>query len=214
MKRVVLVVAIAIALSTLSASAQDIQPDNRFDGYPKTLIGWPSQLPDLEKCAAQEYYEPRDFHLAKYAERFGKSKGLYSETMGWKYVRVQASDECVWTRTRNGDQFVVRPKGTLVAQDGQGRDLFDLGTDPSGNKGCKNPRSKKWAIGAPPVVTEHPAAAPEPAEERRLKLNLEQDRRVPDHYFEGKGGKKWPWILVGAAGTGGMVWLLWFLCVI
>ena len=123
-----LIVITAASANAAWAGTPDVsKPDDRYKGYPKSLYSFPPTLPDMAKCIAGEYYEPADFHLVKYAKRV--------EVAGY---RIQPTDECTWMRTSAGDRYVRRPKGTIVAQDAMGRDLFDVGSQLKG--GCWNPR--------------------------------------------------------------------------
>lgn len=123
---VVLALFVVVVLASVSSAQDLLQPDDRYRGYPKSLIQWTSELPDLVACEKDEYYEPSDFHLAKYVSRV-KVAG----------VRVQEFDECRWMLTSNKWRYVLRPKGTRHLVDSLGRDLFDDGS-PTG-KPCKNP---------------------------------------------------------------------------
>lgn len=145
MKRIFLFSFLAFAFAVPSAFAQ-VAPDDRYAGYPASLVKWPASWPDLNQCKNQEYYEPLDTHLTRYASR--------AKIAGY---RVQESDECVWMLTRNSWRWVLRPAGTKVAVDAQGRDLLDGGS-PTGNT-CMNPRPISIPIPSRPVAE---AAAPAP----------------------------------------------------
>src|SRR6185295_16692710 len=74
--------AIFVALLAVASavSAQDLRPDNRYKGYPASLIQWPKGGPDLDACQAQEYYEPADVHLTKYVDRVKVDRYYTQET--------------------------------------------------------------------------------------------------------------------------------------
>lgn len=140
-------------MSVSSAAAQEFVPDDRYAGYPKSLVVWPTLPPnmdptDLMSCPAQEYYEPSDTHLTVYATRV-KVAG----------VRTQEFDECRWMLTRNKWRWVMRPAGTKHLVDARGRDLFDGGS-PTG-KECDNPSPFGFAIRPrAQVAIEQPAPLP------------------------------------------------------
>jgi len=142
---VVLVSFVVVALASV-ASAQDLWPDDRYKGYPKSLIQWPVGPQDMTMCQALELYEPDDTHLTKYASRV-KIAGF----------RVQETKECTWMDTRYGWRWAMRPIGTKVAQDAQGRDLFDYGS-PAG-KVCMNPRPFSVAIVPIVAVAKRPVVS-------------------------------------------------------
>lgn len=141
----VLFLLIALLLPS-AVAAQPFVPDNRYDGYPSSLVQMTVTPLSLATCIAQEYYEPLDLHLVKYETRVKIAS-----------VRIQKYDECTWMLTRNKWRWVLRPAGTKVAQDAEGRDLFDFGS-PTGNK-CANPRP--WSIAVVPPA-EPIFAAPAP----------------------------------------------------
>jgi len=146
-----LILAIIMVATGTVASAQqavNIAPDDRFAGYPRSLIEWPPAQPNLKTCQDQEFYEPLDTHLMKYVSRV--------RVVG---ERVQEQDECTWMLTRNKWRWVLRPEGTKVATDAQGQDLFDFGS-PAGKK-CANPRPISIPITPPAPV---PPSAPPPVE--------------------------------------------------
>jgi hypothetical protein len=127
MKKFVSTIAALVVLGFCApVSAQEMKPDNRYKGYPKSLIEWPKAPPDIKACQALEFYEPADLHLRKYAGRVKVAD-----------VRIQKFDECRWMLTRNKWRWVLRPKGTKILVDDTGRDLFDGGS-PAG-KVCNNP---------------------------------------------------------------------------
>lgn len=132
-----------------SVSAQELRPDDRYQGYPQSLIEWPKGLPDLNACQALEYYEPADFHLAKYVNRV-KVAG----------VRIQDYDECRWMLTRNKWRWVMRPARTRHLVDARGRDLFDDGS-PNGQP-CDNPSPFGFAILPQAVEQFVPPPPPQP----------------------------------------------------
>lgn len=148
-KNVVVALAVLLALLPGRSLAQSFStPDDRYTGYLRTLVAWPTALPDLKTCVAQEYYEPLDTHLMRYVNRV-KVAG----------TRTQEHDECTWMLTRNKWRWVLRPKGTKVAIDAAGRDLFDYGS-PKG-KECGNPRPVSVAVKPEPVVVkEEPIVVP------------------------------------------------------
>ena len=178
--RLIVAAAVLFALLPVLALAQssDIAPDDRYRGYPSSLVSFPPSLPDLKACVAQEYYEPLDVHLMRYTSRVKVAS-----------VRTQEYDECTWMRTRNGDRWVLRPKGTQVAQDAQGRDLFDYGS--SNGKQCGNSRPvsipvkpEPVVIREEPIVVPPPLVPPPPPEPQRLvtvlipKLWLKGDKEL------------------------------------
>ncbi len=136
-------------------SSTYVVKDNRYVGFEKPLseilnkpvtldrvIKWPTVRPNLDECAAGEYYEPVvDARLKGAAKAFGKARGLYSDATGWKHIEEQKTDHCVWMRTRHYQgtswRYVRRRAGVKYATDEDGRPLFDLGVD---GKGCWNAR--------------------------------------------------------------------------
>lgn len=169
--------------------AQDFLPDDRYDGYPSSLYAWPSSQVDLTCQGQKKPYEPQDFHLMREARKFGLRKGYYTKEFGWKYTRTQETDECVWMHTRYGNVPVIRVKGTVVAQDDMHRDLFDLGPDISGERGCGNARSFGRPINVvvpppiPPPAPQLPPApvpspSPTPLPERPAEIVYKTPRRV------------------------------------
>jgi hypothetical protein len=153
--------ALMLAVNT-SAQTPFGSKDNRYDGYPKSLIDWPANEPtkeQLDRCASYKSYEPRDTHLSKYYDRLKVAN-----------TRTQETDECTYMRTDQGSAWVRRVKGTRVAVDELGRDLADLGS-PTGLV-CHNPRQFSYRVNVPATTTENiqtptlvlPATpAPEPA---------------------------------------------------
>jgi len=139
-------------------AAQTFVPDDRYNGYPKSLVNMVVTPLVLTTCVAQEYYEPLDLHLVQYETRVQVAR-----------VRVQEFDECTWMLTRNSWRWVLRPAGTKVAVDGQGRDLFDFGS-PTGNK-CANPRPFS-AIIRPLDTVIATEVAPPPVYEPLIKLDI------------------------------------------
>lgn len=139
-KFVAFVFTMVALLAANIASAQNIAPDDRYKGYPTSLVGWPDALPNLATCVSQEYYEPTDTHLLQYTTRV-KIAG----------VRVQETDECRWMRTSNGDRWVLRPEGTKHALDAQGRELFDMGS-PAGSA-CGNPSPFGIPVNVPDIAS-------------------------------------------------------------
>lgn len=160
MKRII----VSLVLATLGflvmpvsfVSAQELRPDDRYNGYPQVLIEWPSGLPDLVACQAQEFYEPADFHLRKYVSR----------VKVFSTPRIQEFDECRWMLTRNKWRWVLRPAGTAHLVDAYGRDLFDDGSP--GREGCENPSPFGFVAQAveqfapPPSPVARPPAIPAP----------------------------------------------------
>ncbi|OGF03748.1 MAG: hypothetical protein A3H14_03200 [Candidatus Doudnabacteria bacterium RIFCSPLOWO2_12_FULL_49_8] len=67
---------------------------------------------------------------------------------------ILETDECRWGRTSGGDRWVLRPKGTKIALDALGRELFDMGS-PHG-KPCGNPSPYGISVNVPVLAT--PAA--------------------------------------------------------
>jgi hypothetical protein len=139
MKRILIAVLLSLITVPAFAQTQNFTPDDRYKGYPSTLISWPTARPNVTACVAGEYYEPVDTHLTKYADRVKVAR-----------VRVQQYDECTFMLTSKSWRWVLRPAGTKVAVDAQGRDLFDYGS-PKGRK-CANPRP--FAVAIAPKVTE------------------------------------------------------------
>lgn len=204
------------------ASSQDLRPDDRYEGYPKSLIQWTSEPPDLVECQKGEYYEPSDFHLAKYENRV-KVAG----------VRVQEFDECRWMLTSNRWRWVLRPKGTRHLIDALGRDLFDGGS-PTG-KPCINPSPFGFAIKPkeepkprPPISPLRVQPLPQPSmPQARLETPSPQIPVViydyvyyislidppPDESVNGGSlcGKKCRWTLaaIGGAAAGYAAWYYW-----
>ena len=132
--------------------AQWVPPDDRYKGYPRELIEWPKNPPTTEQlkaCEDQEYYEPADFHLAEGANRV-KVAGT---------PRVLKVPECRWMLTAHSDpakrwRLVMRPVGTKICVDEQGRDLFDCGSETG--KPCYNPTPLGWPILPPMTVVPAP----------------------------------------------------------
>lgn len=136
-----------------AAWAQWVPPDDRYKGYPRELVEWLKEMPsaaDLQTCKDGEYYSAADTSIAKYADRV-KIAGY----------RTLEHDECRFELTAHSDpkkrwRLVLRPKGTQIAIDPKGRDLFDFGAP--GEKVCKNPTPYGWPILPPP--TEEVVAPP------------------------------------------------------
>lgn len=145
-KFVTLVASILVAFLVVStASAQqtvNIGPDDRYMGYHGPAIVWPTSLPDMGACKSAEYYEPSDTHLERYAVNVAGT-------------RIQQEDECRWEDTIYSWRWILRPAGTVIAVDAQGRDLFDYGS-PNG-KVCKNPTPIGVPIKPPTKPTPPPA---------------------------------------------------------
>lgn len=120
------------------------KPDDRYKGYPSSLIPKFKTLPDLTICATQKAYEPADTHLMKYTNRVKIAR-----------IRIQETDECAGMRTAAGDKWVIRVKGTKVAQDELGRDLFDYGS-PTGSI-CGNARPFSIPVNMPAPLALPPA---------------------------------------------------------
>lgn len=138
-------------LEQAAQASSVITPDDRYKGYPRELIEWPTAPPNKDSCKAQEFYEPDDTHLEKYMSRVKVAPK----------PRVQQHDECVWMLTRNKWRYVMRPAGTKVAVDLNGRDLFDLGSGKG--KVCVNPRPFSVAyVAAEPVNTSANRVSVEP----------------------------------------------------
>jgi hypothetical protein len=164
---------LSLAAGNVSAQTPFGSPDNRYTqrvdgqpGFPSSLVPKFKSAPDLTSCDSQPAYEPAATHLMRFTTRVKVAK-----------VRIQATDECVGMRTAAGDKWVRRVKGTKVAVDELGRDLFDFGS-PTG-QACGNPRPFSIPLGVPaatvtvtsaPVVVafapEPPAPAEQPAEPR------------------------------------------------
>ena len=141
MKRLILVALLFVVFGSSVVTAQEeMRPDDRYRGYPTHLIEWPSYLPDLQVCRLMEYYEPSFTNLAQYANLV--------QIAG---ERIQETDECRWMLTSNWYRWVLRPRGTRVFVDAQGRDLFDGGS-PAG-KVCYNPGPFSFIIRPERVVT-------------------------------------------------------------
>ncbi len=165
-----LIVLVMTLLAPSLVWAQDVTSDDRYKGYPKELIQWPTAPPTAEQikeCQAQEFYEPADYHLEKYAGRLKVAS-----------VRIQETSECTWMLTAHSDpakrwRWVMRPAGTKVAQDKYGRDLFDLGS-PTG-KPCYNPRP--LVVKILPVVPMVPEIIVPPA--LKLREQIETGVYVP-----------------------------------
>ena len=142
-----LIVALFFLLTPLLAWAQWVPPDDRYKGYPRELVQWmptPPTAEQLQACVDAEGYEPTDLHLVKYADRV-KVASVYE----------LQTDQCRWELTAHSDpakryRLVMRRKGTLIARDEQGRDLFDYGS-PNGPV-CKNPTPYGWPVNLPPTV--------------------------------------------------------------
>jgi hypothetical protein len=165
-----IVVAFTFVLVATSAAAQTPfgKPDDRFKGYPKSLVpkfATPPTPAELTACAANKYYEPIDTHLIKYVERIKHT------------IRVQKTDECTGMRTAAGDKLVLRPKGTKVAVDELGRDLFDMGS-PTG-KVCGNGRLFSIPVNVP-VTTTPPAVIEVPPPAVRAPRQAPVTPEVPE----------------------------------
>lgn len=149
MRRIAFAVVFVIVAANAAWAQELPKPDDRYGkSYPRSLYSFPVVVPELGICAAGEYYEPVDTHLTKYVSRIEVAA-----------TRAQIYDECVWMRTRRGDRWVLRPKGTIVAMDAKGRDLFDYGS-PNGRR-CANPRPVSIPI--PPATAEIPEFEEPPA---------------------------------------------------
>ncbi len=140
--------------SLASAQNVNIAPDDRYKGYPTSLVKWADALPNLSACVAGEGYEPTDTHLMQYTSRV-KIAG----------TRVSATNECRWENTSKGWRWVLRPKGTKYALDALGRELFDMGS-PNG-KPCGNATPYGIPVNVPPaeaqvIVPPPPAPIAEP----------------------------------------------------
>ncbi len=141
-------------LASVSAFAQttSIESDDRYSAWEKASrvkVVWPTELPDLTKCAAQEPYEPHFVNLFRFVPA------------GIKF-RVQPTNECTWTLAGKQWLWKIRPKGTKVAVDSQGRDMFDLGPEDGNGKVCGNPRVVSIPIIPPPPAAPAPPPRVEP----------------------------------------------------
>src|SRR3989344_7261755 len=128
--------------------------DDRYTGYQKSLIKWPTLMPDLEWCMAQEPYVSIDTHLKKYASRVEVAE-----------IVPQDFDMCRWMRTSSGDRWVKIARGSLIARDAQGRDLFYTGLPGKPETDCKNPSP----IGIPLIPIEEKPEPPAKKEEPEPK---------------------------------------------
>lgn len=148
--------------------AQYVAPDDRYKGYPSELVQWMSAPPTAEQlaaCLAGEYYEPADDSIAKYASRVKIAD-----------YRVTQVAECRWTLTAHSDpvlrwRLALRPPGTKIALDAQGRDLFDFGT--ANGVVCKNPSPYGWPVSSsPPAVIVPPVP---------LRVQIEEGKYTPKY---------------------------------
>ena len=160
-----------VAVFSAGAQAQQafsVSSDDRYNGYPRSLVQWPTAPPDIKACVAMEFYEPDDVHLMQYVNRV--------QVAG---IRVQRTNECRWEDTRYGWRWVLRPAETVIAIDDKGRDLFDYGVP--GRKRCGNPtpfgippETPRLSIPAPPLpAVVVPPASPEPVAPPKQAVVLE-----------------------------------------
>ncbi len=204
MKRRVVLLLLGVSVfvaASLSAVAQEMRPDDRYYGYPQSLIEWPKSPPDMDICQAAEYYEPADTHLTKYVNRVTVAD-----------TRVQRFDECVWMLTRYKWRWVLRPRGTEVLVDEQGRDLFDHGS-PFGMR-CDNPRPFSFVVEVERTEQSTPIQRMDPSTFRLppdpVKGPWRSTAVVPTHKKK-KGlcsGKtcRWTVAVLGVAAAGYAVW--------
>lgn len=135
MFRAIVFVAMLLAPTFVWAQGESFVMDDRYAGYPKELQP-PKELPplNLAECKAGEFYDPDDTHLLKYMSRVKMAKD----------PRILQDPECRIMLTVKGWRWVMRPVGTAIAVDEQGRDLFDLE--------CGNPTPFGVPILPPPTV--------------------------------------------------------------
>lgn len=214
MKRIIgflLVAIFGFLMSVSSVAAQELRPDDRYNGYLQSLIEWPKGLPDLVACQAAEYYEPADFHLTKYVN--------WVKVAG---IRIQDYDECRWMLTRNKWRWVMRPARTAHLVDARGRDLFDEKCGNPSPFGFIIPREVEQIVSSPqtqPALPPPPQIRQEaPALPRMvmppMELEVESDRDNRTLVIEKKGfcsSKKCriAGIVGGAAIAGYATWYYW-----